>query len=687
MARPEMPDFCQKRRFERTALSQSLCCGIESFNPIKGTENMQGTKVILGTYNTMPDGASGKVFEHTYQRSWRPFLSSLYKFQNISAVLYYSGVVLLWIEENHPEFLLLLEEMAGRKQIELLGGGHYNPLFPILQPSDKVGQIEMLTTYLRKTFGRRPSGGWLYEYSWDAGLPVIFRNSGLTYSFLPADILAEAGFIESGSYAPLVTEDQRKLLYIFPVFDLDEIFGVPIPFESALERIMILYPNCRLYTLMVDGHSVPGMWEASGLESPDVMFEKSFAWFQKNCLDIETITAQNHARSLKNGKLFYLSSCASSRLGSGFEGIFGGSSCRCAPSIAKQLILRNTASKHLYDKMYYVHSLMTLLRGDKARKKSAQEDLWKAQNGEAYWEGEVGGVRRPEVRISAYKALIEAEKATRIHGSFTPGIVMDDIDCDGEREILYQAADMNCYIHERGASVFELDSFRNKHNYCCTYSGNTLRSTSSFIDRIFAAGGFDEDLLNLGTQAYTMSEREKSPHKIIFLREFLLKSGISQHPLTIRKAYFFQKYCISVDVELVNRSQHQVSLRYGTEMNIQPCASLEEVEFFISGGRDREKVTAPVKSSPITAEAIFIQTAMGKDVMEIRSDKPFQLRIEHDMDKLCTPQILRLHDKHINPETSPGTGEMLYQGTGMLFGWDVVIPPDSAACFSLSLHL
>ncbi|HNR81663.1 MAG TPA: hypothetical protein PKK37_04460, partial [Candidatus Pacearchaeota archaeon] len=54
-------------------------------------------------------------------------------------VLYYSGIVLQWIEENHPEFILLLEEMSGRRQIELLGGGYYSPLFPILQLSDKVG--------------------------------------------------------------------------------------------------------------------------------------------------------------------------------------------------------------------------------------------------------------------------------------------------------------------------------------------------------------------------------------------------------------------------------------------------------------------------------------------------------------------------------------------------------------------
>lgn len=83
---------------------------------------MQDKKVIIGTYNSMPHGISSRIFEWTYQSSWRPFLSGLYKFPAIHAVLYYSGTVLQWIEENHPEFMLLLEEMLGKKQIELLGG-------------------------------------------------------------------------------------------------------------------------------------------------------------------------------------------------------------------------------------------------------------------------------------------------------------------------------------------------------------------------------------------------------------------------------------------------------------------------------------------------------------------------------------------------------------------------------------
>ncbi|MCE1197316.1 DUF1925 domain-containing protein, partial [bacterium] len=505
---------------------------------------MQGTKVILGTYNTMPDGASGKVFELTYQRSWRPFLSSLYKFQNINAVLYYSGVVFQWIEENHPEFLLLLEEMAGRKQIELLGGGYFSPLFPMLQPSDKIGQIEMLTTYLRKTFGKRPSGGWLGEYAWDDAVPVVFRNSGLSYTFLPATLLAGAGLAESGQFLPLITEDQRKLLYIFPAFDIDATFGEAMPFETALERLMATYPECRLYTMMIDGNSVPAMWEASGLESPDVMFEKTFAWFQKNCLDIETSLAQSHAKTLKSGKLFYLCSCMAPRL----EASLGMGSCpgdppRRAP--VKQLLLRNPSSKRLYDKMYHIHSLMSLLRGDKARKKSAQEDLWKAQNGDAYWESAIGGIRRPEVRMNAFRALIEAEKATRIHGSFSPGIILDDIDCDGEKEIVYQAADMNCYLHLKGASVFEIDSFKTKQNYCSTYAAEpggsgggaasaAGRGANCFVDRLFSAGGFGEELLDLGGQSYALLDHERSPNKVVFSKEFALKAGGALYPMAIR---------------------------------------------------------------------------------------------------------------------------------------------------------
>ena len=145
---------------------------------------MQKSFVIIGAYNSLAEGADPSLFEETYQVSWRPFLSTLYRFPDLPAVLHYSGTVLTWLEAKHPEFLMLLEEMVSRKQIELLGGGFFAPLIPLLPGQDRLGQIEMLTTYIRRGFGRRPRGCWLQDYCWEAGLASALRPAvSISHSF------------------------------------------------------------------------------------------------------------------------------------------------------------------------------------------------------------------------------------------------------------------------------------------------------------------------------------------------------------------------------------------------------------------------------------------------------------------------------------------------------------------------
>lgn len=651
---------------------------------------MQGTKLIFGTYNTMPEGAAATVFEMAYQTSWRPFLSGLYKFPSVNATLFYSGTVLSWIEENHPEFILLLEEMAARRQIELLGGGYHNPLFAALQPADKVGQIELLTTYLRKTFGRRPSGGWLYEYNWDSTIPLVFRNSGIGYSFLPREVLLESGCLDPGSLSPLVTEDQRKTLFILPVFDLEDTFGAPPTFEVAFDRLSSDYPEARILTIMADGHSIPSMWENSGLESPDVMFEKTFAALQKNLLSNETILAQSYVKTIRGGSLFYLSSASSARLRSSVisNRSGGGGGALSAPSFARGAILGNPASKRLYDKMYHVHSLMSLVRGDKARKKSAQEDLWRAQSGDAYWEGRLGGVRRPEVRIAAFKALIEAEKATRIHSSFSPGIVLDDLDCDGEREALYQSADMNCYMHSRGASVFELDSFRSRHNYCSSYPGaGETRFPSIFVDRIFACGSYRQEIISLADLSFNLAEKERSSQKVSYSREFQARIDDANASLFVRKTYLFQKFSVSLDVELINRSASQVNLRYSLEFNLRLPGSFRDLRCSVLEGRRESEVRETCGILEATGESVELRSAEAKEYIELRSPQMFHTRMSHFIDDRAAMPAQGYPDPRSGAGLESGcAGEGFFQGTNLILGWDVQIPADGIAPFSLTLH-
>ncbi|PKL06845.1 MAG: hypothetical protein CVV53_02230, partial [Spirochaetae bacterium HGW-Spirochaetae-9] len=222
---------------------------------------------------------------------------------------------------------------------------------------------------------------------------------------------------------------------------------------------------------------------------------------------------------------------------------------------------------------------------------------------------------------------------------------------------------------------------------CCVYNADQSRSTNSFLDSICSSGSFDEELANLADLSYSCIEKEKSPSKVIFSRDFAMKSGSSLHSFTIRKAYLFQKYCVSVDIELSNRSQHQVGLRYVSEVNVQPSAAREDVEFFASEGREKVKLASATEGQTLRAEALSIQTIQGKEMLEIRSDKAFQLRVQHIIDKHEIQQHQHLPQGDSEIERSLAKGDLFYQGTRLLFGWDLSLAADTTAAFSLSLHI
>ena len=126
--------------------------------------------LLLGSHAHVPSGASESEFEYAYENKMRPFVSNLYRYSNIQAVLHYSGVLLYWVERTHPEIFMLIEDMVTRKQVELLGGGFYEPMFPLIPLQDRIGQIELMTTYLRKHFGKRPVGCWVPGMVWEQHL-------------------------------------------------------------------------------------------------------------------------------------------------------------------------------------------------------------------------------------------------------------------------------------------------------------------------------------------------------------------------------------------------------------------------------------------------------------------------------------------------------------------------------------
>src|SRR5512140_4018701 len=195
---------------------------------------MQRSNVIIGAYNLLPEGTEEAAFEETYQVCWRPLLSVLYRFPDLSALLHYSGTVLHWLESRHPEFLMLLKEMVLRKQIELLGGGFFGPIMPLIPGPDRLGQAELLTTFIRRSFSKRPRGCWLADYAWEPVLASSLQSCGFDYTFLTERHFRAAGVPPQDLGSPAMTEDQGRSLLVFPVFDALESFPKPLAILESL---------------------------------------------------------------------------------------------------------------------------------------------------------------------------------------------------------------------------------------------------------------------------------------------------------------------------------------------------------------------------------------------------------------------------------------------------------------------
>ena len=102
-------------------------------------------------------------------------MQALERHPNIHVGLHYSGPLLTWIEENHPEYFDQLRALSQSGQVEMVGGGFYEPILISIPPADQHEQITRLGDYIEKHFGKRPSGAWLAERVWEPQLGEVRR--------------------------------------------------------------------------------------------------------------------------------------------------------------------------------------------------------------------------------------------------------------------------------------------------------------------------------------------------------------------------------------------------------------------------------------------------------------------------------------------------------------------------------
>jgi 4-alpha-glucanotransferase len=648
-------------------------------------ERMKRLAVIIGTHSHLPLGQPEAAAEAAYQQALRPFLSTLYAFPEVPAALHYSGLLLEWLEEHHPELVMLIAEMAGRRQVEIVGGGYYDPILPMIPANDRLGQLEKMTTQLRVRFGTRPRGCWLAEQVWDPSLASTLRTGGMEFTFLDETQFGLAGAEGPELLCACVAEDQGKHVAVIPVQTrlVNRAASMsPAGLLAELARIGESAGPSTVVALVGDGaRSGPPFASNGWLEEFLGLVRKNAAW-------LEPVTPSAHLRAAPPFSRIYLPNCSSQLVAEwsldperrkawreARDAAERGQSPPPAGGYFRQFFVRYPESGLMYAKMMHTHVLVNQLRGDRYRKRAAQNELWKGQSHHAYWFGGSGGLHANAQRKAVYRSLIEAEKIIRATEIFAPSIIGVDFDADNGTEYLYQGSELNAYLHARGAALFELDFLPAAWNYLDTLvSRERDRSDAgvlprhAFIDHFlrdtagpaeFAAGTAGSAVF--GRTVWETAELNRTLPEVLLRAAGAVCTGGRDAAVSIEKRYVFRPRSIDVYYR-VSAGVEGLRTRLGVEINVSLASR--------SPGDGRLFLIGEDASTEIGTDAREIESATGLLVRDVPNGVSITLSSAAPFRCWSLPVE--------TPPAEPGTGEPEYQCQCLVPLWDLDLGPHAA---------
>jgi alpha-amylase len=434
-------------------------------------------RLAFCVHSHQPVGNYESVFERGARECYLPFLKILQEYPEIRVTLHYTGPLLEWFERHSPEFSEILAGLVARSQVELMGGGFYEPIMPVIPERDALEQIGCSRAYLKKRFGVEPRGMWCTERIWDPSLPKKLRAGDVVeYTLLDDSHFLSAGLCPEDVHGYYVTEREGYPLKVFPI---DMNLRYMIPFKEPEEIIDYLLRlrgrGVKVATYGDDGEKF-GMWPGTYKWVIEQGWLRRFFDAMLAVTDsIEIVPLSDAIDQCPPRGLVYLPTATYQEM---MEWSLLAPQGRYYEELVKKArtehdwdrkraFLRggmwdNFLSKYresnlMHKKMLKVSSLVQEHGCDAG----AQRHLFMGQCNCAYWHGLFGGIYVGALRHAVYENLLKAEEIVDRRRLAERSWVMEeaDYDLDGHEEILLSGRRINCFISPReNASVFVLES-------------------------------------------------------------------------------------------------------------------------------------------------------------------------------------------------------------------------------------
>ena len=449
--------------------------------------------LCLVLHNHQPIGNFDGVFEQAYQDSYLPFLDVFQSYDQLQISLHTSGPLMLWLAERHPEYLDRVRMLVDAGRIEIIGGPQYEPILSMLPSADRIGQIKAYSQWLERNLGSAPTAMWTPERVWESSLAADVVDAGITTTVLDDFHFKSAGLTDDELTGYFLTEDQGRLLKIFPG---SEHLRYTIPFRPAVETI----EHCRkmaekhpgiVLTFGDDGEKF-GTWpDTKKHVYEDGWLESFFDALTENADWLHTISLAEATRRTAPAGKAYLPDCSYREmtewaLPTEAQGKFDEVTHEMADhprwkdlkTFVRGGYWRNFKAKYsetneMYARMMDVSKRLKLAEEngvDKGELAVIRDELYRGQCNCPYWHGAFGGIYLPHLRNAIYQHLIHADTLLDTATAADPVTAeAADFDFDAMQEIRLSNSFHCLWIAPAsGGRIYEWDVREISHNLLAT---------------------------------------------------------------------------------------------------------------------------------------------------------------------------------------------------------------------------
>ncbi|MGB2601704.1 MAG: alpha-amylase/4-alpha-glucanotransferase domain-containing protein [Candidatus Omnitrophota bacterium] len=412
---------------------------------------MKAAKFAMAFHCYQPVFNFDGEIEYAYKNAYSPLIEVLGSFPGVKASFHFSGNLLEWFESRHPEYIDKIKELIRRDQIEILGGGCFEPVMAIIPERDRVEQLKMNEELISRIFGIRSNGVWLAERVWEPELVDTLARAGVKYTIVDDYHMCKAG-LGKEIFKPCRTRGKTGQVTLFP--SLTHLrYSMPFrPPEVTIEYMKKASCDSEQETtcfFFADDGEKFGSWPHTYKWVHEKGWLKDFfALLQDNASWLETVRYSDVLDGVPCEEVGQVPSASYAEMMEWSGGDF------------KNFLKKYPEADRMHKRMLAVSDSIDRIGTGSSGIKDAKIELFKAQSNCAYWHGTFGGLYLPHLRTGVYKHLIKAQNiidglkeghARRIRA------VERDLG-DGNRETVIQSRLLEVFVRPKeGGVVNELD--------------------------------------------------------------------------------------------------------------------------------------------------------------------------------------------------------------------------------------